>query len=119
MENERLEGTQETAIVPTTEATTAIPQPTAELIAKSFAENTMRNRRQALKHFDEWLNGRPCSDGLLAEYITHLFDQGKAPGTISIVGLRSEVATQTPQWRNSGRAAYHFSDTIGYPSRRA
>ena len=45
----------------------------------------MRNRRQALKHFDEWLNGRPCSDGLLAEYATHLFDIGKAPGTISIV----------------------------------
>ena len=36
----------------------------SELIEKSFAENTVRNRRQALKHFDEWLNGRPCSDGL-------------------------------------------------------
>ena len=80
------EKTQETAIVPTTETTTElIPQPTAELIEKSFAENTMRNRRQALKHFDEWLNGRPCSDGLLAQYITYLFDIGKAPGTISIV----------------------------------
>ena len=80
------EETQGTDIVPTTEATAElIPQPTAKLIEKSFAENTVRNRRQALKHFDEWLNGRPCSDGLLAQYITHLFDQGKAPGTISIV----------------------------------
>ena len=81
MKSERLER----AIVPSPEATTAIPEPTADLIKKSVADNTMRNRRQALKHFDEWLNGRPCSDGLLAEYATHLFDIGKAPGTISIV----------------------------------
>ena len=33
MENKRLE---ETAIVPTTEATTAIPEPTARLVEKSF-----------------------------------------------------------------------------------
>ena len=91
------ESTQATAIVPTTETSTAIPQPTAELIQKSFAENTVRNRRQALKHFDGWLNGRPCSDGLLAEYITHLFDQGKAPRNNQYRGLRGEVATETPQ----------------------
>ena len=78
--------TQETAIVPSPETTAElIPQPTAELIEKSFAENTMRNRRQALKQFQDWLQGRGIRDGLLAEYITHLFDQGKAPGTISIV----------------------------------
>ena len=86
MKNDKLDGTPATAIVPSPgEAVELIPQPTAELIEKSFAENTVRNRRQALKHFDGWLNGRPCSDGLLAQYITHLFDQGKAPGTISIV----------------------------------
>ena len=77
--------TQETAIVPSAEATTAIPQPTAELIQKSFAENTLRNRRLALRGFARWLRGREITDGLLAEYITHLFDQGKAPGTIGIV----------------------------------
>ena len=77
---------QKIAIVPSPKATAElIPQPTAELIEKSFAENTLLNRKLALKHFDEWLNGRPCSDGLLAEYITHLFNEGKAPGTISIV----------------------------------
>ena len=86
MENEKLDDTQETAIVPSGEATAElIPEPTAELIEKSFAKNTMRNRRQALKHFQGWLQGRGIRDGLLAEYITHLFDQGKAPGTISIV----------------------------------
>ena len=80
------EKTRETAIVPTTETTAElIPPPTARLVEKSFAENTLRNRRQALKHFDGWLNGRSCWDRLLAEYITHLFDEGKAPGTISIV----------------------------------
>ena len=36
--------TQETAIVPTTESTTAIPEPTAVLIKKAFAENTIRPR---------------------------------------------------------------------------
>ena len=78
---------QQTAIVPTPKTTFAelIPNQTADLIEKSFAENTMRNRRQALKQFREWLQGREIRDGLLAEYITHLFDEGKAPGTISIV----------------------------------
>ena len=52
------EKTRETVIVPTTESTAElIPEPTAELIEKSFAENTVRNRRLALKHFDNWLNG--------------------------------------------------------------
>ena len=81
MENERLEG----SLVPTTESTAElIPQATARLVEKSFAENTLRNRRHALQKFDEWLQGREIRDGLLAEYITHLFNKGKAPGTISI-----------------------------------
>ena len=82
MENKRLERAD---LVPSTEAIVVIPQPTAELIEKSFAENTLRNRRLALQHFQKWLQGREILDGLLAEYITHLFDEGKAPGTISIV----------------------------------
>ena len=79
------EKTQATVIVPTTQTTAElIPQPTAELIEKSFAENTLHNRRHALQKFDEWLQGRQITDGLLAEYATHLFDIGRAPGTISI-----------------------------------
>ncbi len=85
MEDKRLDDPQETAIVPTTEATTAIPQQTARLVEKSFAENTMRNRKQALRAFSYWLRGREITDRHLAEYATHLFDIGKAPGTISIV----------------------------------
>ena len=77
---------QENAIVPTTQTTAElIPNQTAKLIEKSFAEKTIRNRRHALQKFREWLQGRQITDRLLAEYITHLFDQGKAPGTISIV----------------------------------
>ena len=81
MEDKKLE----TAIVPSVKTTTAIPQPTVELIAKSFAPNTMRNRKQALRGFAHWLREREITDGLLAEYATHLFDIGKAPGTIAIV----------------------------------
>ena len=59
----------ETAIVPTTETTAElIPGQTAELIKKSFAENTIRNRRHALKQVQEWLQGRQITDGLLATY---------------------------------------------------
>ena len=85
MKNKRLDGAKETAIVPSVEeAVELIPELTARLVEKSFAENTLRNRRHALKQFDEWLRGRPIADGLLAQYITDLFNDGKAPGTISI-----------------------------------
>ena len=85
MRNEKTEGIQQTAIVPSTPATAElIPQPTAHLIEKSFAQNTIRNRKHALQKFDEWLQGQQITDRHLAEYITHLFDIGKAPGTISI-----------------------------------
>ena len=46
------EKTRETAIVPSPgTAVELIPGQTAKLIEKSFAENTMRNRRQALTTF--------------------------------------------------------------------
>lgn len=86
MKNDKLDGAQDSPIVLVGETTAElIPEPTARLVEKSFAENTIRNRRHALQKFDDWLQGREIRDGLLAEYLTHLFDQGKAPGTISIV----------------------------------
>ena len=94
------EKTQETAIVPTTESTTAIPQLTANLIQKSFAENTMRNRKQALRAFSHWLNGREITDGHLAAYATHLHDIGKAPGTIAIAVSAVKWILKT---RNGGK----------------
>ena len=85
MKNEKPGETQETAIVPTTETTTAIPEQTARLVEKSIADNTMRNRKQALRAFFILVAGTGDNRRTLAAYITHLFDQGKAPGTISIV----------------------------------
>ena len=57
MKNDKLDGNpQATAIVPSPESTAElIPKPTADLIEKSFAKNTMRNRRHALQHFQDWL----------------------------------------------------------------
>ena len=56
---------QGTAIVPTTQTPAElIPNQTAELIEKSLAQNTLRNRRHALQKFDEWLQGRQITDGL-------------------------------------------------------
>ena len=52
------EKTQQTAIVPTTQTTAElIPNQAAELIEKSFAQNTIRNRRHALQKFGAWLQG--------------------------------------------------------------
>ena len=57
MENEKLDGNpQEADLVPSPKATVElISQPTAEMIEKSFAQNTVRNRQQALKQFQDWL----------------------------------------------------------------
>ena len=67
------EKTQATAIVPSAEATAElIPGQTAELIAKSFAENTMRNRKQALRAFAKWLRNREitgCSLNISRTYL--------------------------------------------------
>ena len=50
MKSEKRDNMPSTAIVPTTETTAElIPGQTAELIEKSFAENTIRNR---YKHWD-------------------------------------------------------------------
>ncbi len=50
------EVTQETAIVRSPKTTAeAIPEPTARLVEKSFTDNTMRNRKQALRAFSYWL----------------------------------------------------------------
>ena len=52
MEDKKQDGTPSTAIVPTTKTTAElIPEHTARLIEKSFAENTIRNRRHALLKF--------------------------------------------------------------------
>ena len=55
------------------------------LMAASLSSNTQRAYRQALESFDVYLKGRLFTDGELAGYITHLYDRGKSPSTITIV----------------------------------
>ena len=78
MQNEKPEETQETAIVSLGETVELIPQPTANLIKKSFVKNTLRNRGHALQKFGERLQGRQITDGLLVEYATRLHNESKA-----------------------------------------
>ena len=76
-----------------------ISEETKALIRASFAENTIINRKNALEKFEEWLEGRPFSDQILADHISYLFSEGKAPGTISIVVSAMKWVLKT---RNNG-----------------
>ena len=84
------EETQETAIVPTTKTTAElIPGQTARadrkvLCRKHYAETAGTHLKQA---FSGMAPGETGDHRRAARWIyaTHLFDQGKAPGTISIV----------------------------------
>ena len=76
-----------------------ISEETKALIRSSFAENTIINRKNALEKFEEWLEGRPFSDQILADHISYLFSEGKAPGTISIVVSAMKWVLKT---RNNG-----------------
>ena len=55
------------------------------LMSVSLSANTQRAYRQALKGLEQYLNGRRLTDGELAAYVTHLYDTGKSPSTITIV----------------------------------
>jgi len=55
------------------------------LMSVSLSANTQRAYRQALQGLEQYLNDRRLTDGELAAYITHLYDTGKSPSTITIV----------------------------------
>ena len=79
-----------------------IPEPTARLVEKSIADNTMRNRKQASAGILTILVERATlfeigQTGHLAEYATHLFDHRQSSRNNQHCRLRSEVATETPQ----------------------
>ena len=70
----------------------------------------MRNRKLALANSSQhWLQrGREITDGLTrTEYATHLFDQGKAPGTISIVVAAVKWLLKHRNGGKAGRNAYY------------
>ena len=55
------------------------------LMSASLSANTQRAYRHALEGLEQYLNGRQLTDAELAAYITHLYDTGKSPSTITIV----------------------------------
>lgn len=54
--------------------------------------DTQKIRNCHLALFDEWLKGREETDETIARYLSYLFEQGKAPGTVK--GLLSAI-----RWR--------------------
>ena len=78
-------------------AITAVSDDTKALITSSVSENTLRNYRFWSKAIEAWLGGRSLDDGLLADYITGLHAEGKAPSTIA-----QAVAAVRWQAKNAG-----------------
>ncbi|MCY3630477.1 MAG: tyrosine-type recombinase/integrase [Bacteroidetes bacterium] len=58
---------------------------TRRLIQASVSENTKAAYDKALTKLERWLAGRPLTDLLLAEYLTHCHEKGLAPATISMI----------------------------------
>ena len=52
------------------------------LLEQSIAPNTAKAYRRALDQFRQWAAGREATDAVIAAYVAHLADQGKAPATI-------------------------------------
>ena len=58
---------------------------TVDLIRASVSANTLKVYRYAIEKLEAWRGERTMDDAVLAEYITYLHAQGKAPATISQV----------------------------------
>ena len=74
---------------------------TADLIQAGVSANTLRAYRQSIEKLEAWRGERPMDDAALAEYITYLHAQGKAPATISQV-------VAAVKWH----AKYHGEQTV-------
>lgn len=77
---------------------------TAELIFSSVPANTVRAYAGALRRFRAWSNDiaiDQVTDAMLANYVTHLRDEGKAPSTIQIAirGLQNMTCIFKPKLR--------------------
>ena len=75
-----------------------ISDETKELVNASVAPSTINTYRHAMKQLEIWLDGHPLSDSLLANYITGLYQNGKAPATINKI-----VAAVKWTIKNQGR----------------
>ena len=56
-----------------------------DLIQASVSANTLKTYRHAIEKLEAWRGEHTMDDALLAEYITYLHAEGKAPATISQV----------------------------------
>lgn len=54
------------------------------LAEQALAPGTRDVYGRAVARFDEWRDGRPVTDALVAEYVSVLFDRGLAPATASV-----------------------------------
>ena len=71
---------------------------TEDLIRASLSRRTLETYKGIIKRVEAWLGGRILTDALLADYITSLHHEGKAPATIAqvvaAVSWRSKQAGQ-------------------------
>ena len=74
----------------------------------AFAPKTRRVYAGVLRRLDEWLDGRPATDALLARYLGVLFDRGRAPP--SAVHL---VAAVHYAAKECARAGLRSTDPVG------
>ena len=72
-------------VVQQQETELAISSETKELIQSSIADSTLKRYQRLSKQIEAWLNGQVLTDVLLADYITELHTEGKAPTTIAQV----------------------------------
>ncbi len=74
----------------------AVSQETKEFIFSAVPANTRRAYKQAVNEFAAWLEGRKPNDGLLAEYIMHLYDEGKARSMVVLTPAHSFFGVTCP-----------------------
>lgn len=68
--------------------------PHRQFVLDGLNRNTMISYRSALNQFDQWRNGQPVSDGLVAEYLRHLFEAGKAKSSATaLVAALNKLAS--------------------------
>ena len=66
-------------------ASVVVRPETMDLMRASKSPNTLRAYKYALIQLDRWLDSRPLTDELLAEYITERHEAGKSPNTIGAI----------------------------------
>ena len=70
---------------PDTPGPLAVATPTTRKLADaSLSVNTRRAYAGALRRVDAWRGAAPVDDALLAAYLAHVFEAGRAPATAAM-----------------------------------